>query len=89
MSLTGPERAGVGPALAERATDGLTADGMTSAHAMTSADAMTSAPGTEHSPRVASALARLGETGDLPAAEQIAVYEDIIRRLHDALTESG
>jgi len=50
---------------------------------------MTSAPGTEHSPRVASALARLGETGDLPAAEQIAVYEDIIRRLHDALTESG
>lgn len=83
MSLTGPDRAGVGPALAERATDGLTADGMTSA------DGMISAPGTEHSPRVASALARLGETGDLPAAEQIAVYEDIIRRLHDALTESG
>jgi len=38
---------------------------------------------------VASAVARLDELTPLPGAEQVPVYEDVIRRLHDALAESG
>ena len=38
-------------------------------------------------PRVDDALARLGELPDLPVAEHLSVYEDVHRRLHDALAD--
>jgi hypothetical protein len=37
--------------------------------------------------RVDEAVARLTELGTLPTAEHAAVYEDVHRRLHGALTE--
>ncbi len=38
-------------------------------------------------PRVDDALARLTELPDLPVAEHLPVYEDVHRRLHDALAD--
>jgi hypothetical protein len=38
-------------------------------------------------PRVDDALARLGELPELPVAEHLSVYEDVHRRLHDALAD--
>ena len=36
-------------------------------------------------PRVDDAVARLGDLTDLPVDEQVGVYEEVHRRLHDAL----
>ena len=37
-------------------------------------------------PRVQAALARLTELDDRPVSEHVAVFEDVHRRLHEALT---
>ena len=38
--------------------------------------------------RVDAALARIDELPDLPGSEHVEVYEDIHRRLHDALSDA-
>ena len=38
--------------------------------------------------RVDAALARLGDTADLPVAEQIEVFDEVHRRLQDALAQA-
>ena len=39
--------------------------------------------------RVDGATERLNELTNLPAIEHVAVYEDVHRRLHDALTDNS
>jgi len=39
--------------------------------------------------RVDAATERLTELTDLPAIEHVAVFEDVHRRLHDALTDNS
>ncbi|MFM1986653.1 MAG: hypothetical protein RIS18_870 [Actinomycetota bacterium] len=39
--------------------------------------------------RVDGATERLNELGNLPAIEHVAVFEDVHRRLHDALTDNS
>lgn len=39
-------------------------------------------------PTVDAALARLGDTVDLPVAEQVEVFDEIHRRLQDALADT-
>lgn len=38
-------------------------------------------------PRVDAAIARLGELGGLPVDEHLDVFQDVHRRLHDALAD--
>ena len=39
-------------------------------------------------PRIDAATARLGDLADLPTADHVAVYDDVHRRLQDALADA-
>ena len=69
-------------------TDSQAADPAAVADSAAGPAALADSPGTATGdPRVDAAVARLDGLDDAPTGEHVAVYEDVHRRLHDALAD--